>query len=229
MNKYTSKRFSKSIADRAVQELLYSPRLPQVVEEFESILQAEQEKRERFYDEVSEQHKAEFINGEIIVHSPVKLRHSMTSDNLFKLLSTYVQRHDLGYVGHEKLLIALTRNDYEPDICYFDSEKAKEFTLDQMKFPAPDLVVEVLSPTTEANDRGVKFEDYAVHGVSEYWIVDPEREFVEQYVLSEDGYELIVKVKRGVIAGHVIKGFEIPVRAIFDSHEQFTALQVVLA
>ncbi len=45
--------------------------------------------------------------------------------------------------------------------------------LAQSKFPAPDLIVEVLSESTEANDRGIKFEDYAAHGVVEYWIVDP--------------------------------------------------------
>jgi Uma2 family endonuclease len=97
-----------------------------------------------------------------------------------------------------------------------------------MKFPAPDLVVEVLSDSTEAIDRGVKFEDYALHGVAEYWLVDPEQESVEQYLLGEETYELAVKVKSGTIQSVVVPGFEIPVRAIFDPAEQFTALQALL-
>ena len=57
---------------------------------------AEAKKRRYFYDVVTEQQKAEFINGEIIVHSPVKLCHAVASDNLVTLLKMSVRRHDLG-------------------------------------------------------------------------------------------------------------------------------------
>lgn len=211
-----------------VQQLVRSPRLPQLTRQLQAILRAEQEMRERFYEEMSGAQKVEFINGKIIVQPPVKLRHSVASGNLFALLNAYVQKHALGYVGHEKLLIALTRNDYEPDICFFTQEKAAAFAPDQMKLPAPDLVVEVLFDSTEAIDRGVKFEDYALHGVAEYWLVDPEQESVEQYLLGDEAYELAVKVKSGTIQSTVVSGFEIPVQAIFDAAEQFTALQALL-
>ena len=89
---------------------------------------AEAKKRRYFYDVVTEQQKAEFINGEIIVHSPVKLRHAVASDRLMILLNVFVQKHGLGIVFHEKILIVLNRNDYEPDICFFGPEKAKAFT-----------------------------------------------------------------------------------------------------
>ncbi len=190
---------------------------------------AEAKKRRYFYDVVTEQQKAEFINGEIIVHSPVKYQHNQASFRLAGLLSAYVQRRDLGSVGHEKLLITLTRNDYEPDICFFRSEKARNFAPDQSKFPAPDLAVEVLSDSTETVDRGIKFEDYAAHGVDEYWIVDPVAETIEQYLLQEGVYRLAVKVKTGTIASTVVTGFEIPVRAVFDGTEQLAALQAILA
>lgn len=150
------------------------------------LLEEERDKRKKFYEHISEQEKAEFINGEIVIHSPAKLRHILASKNLFALLDAYVRKNNLGLVGYEKMLIALSRNDYEPDICYFNPAKAQTFSLDQMKFPAPDLVVEVLLPSTEAADRGIKFEDYAAHGVAEYWIVDPEQGFLEQYVLQDN-------------------------------------------
>ena len=70
-------------------------------------------------------------------------------------------------------MISLTRNDYEPDICYFNKEKSQHFTDDQLLFPAPDLVVEVLSKSTEQTDRTIKFKDYENHNVLEYWIIHP--------------------------------------------------------
>ena len=137
--------------------------------------------------------------------------------------------HWASYWTREDFSIILTRNDYEPDICFFGPEKAKAFTPSQSKFPAPDLIVEVLSESTEANDRGIKFEDYAAHGVAEYWIVDPVAETIEQYLLQEGIYRLAVKVKTGTIASTGVTGFEIPVRAVFDGAEQLTTLQTILA
>lgn len=52
--------------------------------------------------------------------------------------------------------------------------------------------------------------------MSEYWIIDPDKEIVEQYALRGDAYELLLKVKHGILQSHAISGFEIPVRAIFD-------------
>ena len=211
-----------------VQQLLRSPGLPVYVRQFQSLLQAEREKRKRFYEEMSEQQKTEFINGEIVVQSPAKLRHTIASKNLLTLLDIYVQKHGLGFVGHEKMLITLTRNDYEPDVCYFGPEKARTFTPDQMRFPAPDLVVEVLSPSTEANDRGIKFVDYAAHGVAEYWIVDPDAEMIEQYVLEGEIYQLRVKTDTGTVRSVAVKGFAVPVCAVFDEAEKLAAVRRIL-
>jgi Uma2 family endonuclease len=209
--------------------LLRSPRLPEAMRRLQAVTRAEAKKRRYFYDVVTEQQKAEFINGEIVVHSPVKYQHNQASLRLATLLDAYVRRHALGAVGHEKLLIILTRNDYEPDICFFGPAKAGAFTPGQSKFPAPDLIVEVLSESTEAVDRGIKFEDYATHSVAEYWIVDPVAEIIEQYLLQDSVYQLAVKVKTGTIASTIVAGFEIPVRAAFDGAEQLAALQAILA
>jgi Uma2 family endonuclease len=217
-----------AVANQAVEMLIRSPHLPEAMRRLRAVTRAEAKKRRYFYEVVTEQQKAEFINGEIVVHSPVKMRHSVASENLFTLLKTHAQKRDLGVVFHEKILIILIRNDYEPDICFFRAEKAGSFSPDQSKFPAPDLIVEVLSESTEAIDRGIKFEDYAAHGVAEYWIVDPTAETIEQYLLQEDVYRLALKVKTGTIASEVVTDFEIPVRAVFDGAEQLAALQAIL-
>jgi Uma2 family endonuclease len=65
-----------------------------------------------------------------------------------RLLATFVEVRELGEAFTEKALVCLTRNDYEPDICIFGTEKSKSFASDQMQFPAADFVIEVLSEPT---------------------------------------------------------------------------------
>ncbi len=215
--------------DTLLRQLVQSPRLRLLADEIEHVLDRERAARRRFYDTMTEGDKAEFINGEVVVQSPVKLEHNRASKLLLRLLDSYVDLHGLGYVGHEKLLVTLTRNDYEPDVCFWSRAKADTFERGQMRFPAPDLVVEVLSPSTEAVDRGVKFDDYAAHGVTEYWLVDPTAEVVEQYVLDGDRYGLRLKVHDGPLASVAVPGFEVPVRAVFDEQANLAALRAVLA
>lgn len=215
--------------DAIAENLLKSPKLGLYVQQFQNVLQSEEKKRQAFYAQITLSDKAEFINGEMIFHSPVRLRHNNAGSLLYLLLKTYVNKHDLGLVGYEKLLISLTRNDYEPDICYFSKEKADMFSPNQMRFPAPDLVVEIVSPSTEKNDRGIKFEDYAAHGVAEYWIIDPKSEVVEQYVLKDGTYALLTKANNGLLHSMAVNKFTIPIRAIFDEAVNLTALQTLLA
>lgn len=208
--------------------ILESPRLPFYARQIQTILNDEQDARHRFYEAITEGDKAEFINGEPVFHSPVRLEHNQVGQLLLTLLSTYVRINDLGYVGYEKIMISLSRNDYEPDLCYFRKETAAQFKPRQMHFPAPDFIVEILSESTAAYDRGVKLVDYAAHGVGEYWIIDPTAEVVEQYLLHGDSYELAVKVIDGPLGSAAVPGFHIPVRAIFDETENVRALQIIL-
>jgi Uma2 family endonuclease len=88
--------------------------------------------------------------------------------------------------------------------------------------------VEVLSPSSEARDRGVKYEDYAAHGVAEYWIVDAEAEVIEQYVLESGRYALRMKSGSGVLESIAVEGFAAPVRAFFDDDANYDALREVV-
>jgi Uma2 family endonuclease len=197
-------------------------------EELKSLYDSEVKKRQRFYDEITESQKAEFINGEILMHSPVKIEHNQASLLLCMLMKSFVAKNHLGFVGIEKILVHLTRNDYEPDICFFANEKANKFKKGQMLFPAPDLVVEVLSQSTEYNDRVIKFDDYAKHGVNEYWIIDSQSEIIEQYLLNNGTYELLLKSNNGIINCKTIEGFEIPIISVFNENENLKALKELL-
>ncbi len=211
-----------------IKQILEAPHAYLILERAQAILNDEKEKRLNFYDEVDESQKVEFINGEIVVHSPVRLKHNQINGLLHQMINIYVAQNQLGFVGIEKILIALTRNDYEPDLCFFGNEKANSFTDEQTIFPAPDFIVEILSPATAERDRGIKFSDYAAHGVAEYWIIDPKEETIEQYFLEEQRYQLHIKVKEGTIRSQVISDFEIPIRAVFSPAENFKALQQLM-
>ncbi len=102
-----------------------------------------------------------------------------------------------------------------------------------MLFPAPDFVVEILSKNTAARDRGVKKDDYAAHGIPEYWIIDPFKQRIEQYILlsKKDTKYTPAKLYRldEEIESHAIKGFVIPVQAIFDEAVNIETLQELIA
>lgn len=200
------------------------------VEEVQQKLKEERKKREYFYNEVAEFKKSEFILGEIVIHSPVKKEHNDVLNNLHLLINAYVRKNKLGYIGIEKILIALSRNDYEPDLCFFKNEKSTAFKEGQSIFPAPDLVVEILSKSTKNNDYGIKFEDYLAHNVTEYWIIDPIKKVVELYRINQKKeYELILKSGTGIITSEVINGFEIKIQSIFDETVSFEELERIMS
>ena len=214
----------------AVEPLLKSHLFPTYVEQMQRYFDAEREKREAYYDWLKPNIKAEFINGEVLMQSPAKDRHTIASKNLSSLLDAYVEKHNLGFVGVETALVSLTRNDYLPDICFFLPNKADFFTLDQMHHPGPDFVVEILSPSTERTDRGVKANDYADHDVAEYWLVDPVNEIVEQFFLENGRFELHLKVKTGRLESRrVVDGFKIEVEAVFSGSRRNAELLRILS
>ncbi len=137
----------------------------QQMKRLQAMIEDEHSRRKDFYQWVTEDFKAEFINGKIVVHSPVRKRHWEASDFLSRLLSIYTSIKKIGKVGTEKVMISLTRNDYEPDLVFFSKEKAEAFEEDQVLFPAPDFVVEILSKSTAKVDKTVKKDDYALHRI----------------------------------------------------------------
>ena len=215
-----------------VEKILARPDAQILIDRASSLLLSEKQKRHSFREWLDEDKKAEFINGEIIMHSPVKKKHWSASGNLAFLLELYARINDLGRIAVEKALIALTRNDYEPDICFFSKEKASLFTDDQMIFPAPDFVVEILSKSTAKKDKGIKHQDYAAHGIREYWIIDPNHKSIDQYILIGDETEYLPAKTFSYgedIKSFVIEGFEVPVSSVFDDTSNYETLQSLLS
>ena len=214
-----------------ISKILKRPSAALIVKEVQQKLKDERQRRQEFYDIITEDDKAEFVNGEIMFHSPVVKIHNDVTGNLYKLLDTYVEEKGIGWVGVEKILTQFTRNDYEPDICYFGIEKTAKFKSKQLLFPVPDFVVEVLSKSSKKtieHDTKTKYNDYEMHGVPEYWIVDPHEKTVKQFILENKKYRLVELATDGVIRCQTIQGFNIPTAAIFDGKENRKALKAIL-
>ena len=91
-----------------------------------------------------------------------------------------------------------------------------------------DLVIEVLSKNKK-RDKKIKFEDYEEHGVIEYWIINAQGKTVAQYILKNKKYSLKLETDVGMIESKTVKGFKIPIKAIFDKKENIKALTNILA
>jgi Uma2 family endonuclease len=211
--------------------ILDTPQAPLILQRAQAILDREARNRQKFYKWRDEDKKAEFINGEVVVHSPALHRHNSTMLLLASLLNMYVNDRKLGLVLAEKALVELTRNSYEPDVCFFGPEKASQITDDQLYYPAPDFIAEVLSKSTEKYDRETKFADYAAHKVAEYWIIDPLRRTIEQYEIDADTEEYALTGAFGIkdtVTSQAVSGFSIPVRAVFDANANMMALRSLL-
>jgi Uma2 family endonuclease len=201
----------------SVEQILASPRAAHIAEQLQAALQAEAERRTTFREWVTPDMKAEFINGEVVLHSPAWARHNQAAGRLYTLLHLHVELHDLGQIGIEKWMVALSRNDYEPDVCFWRKEVAATFLPDQLLFPVPDFIAEVLSDTTRHRDLDTKLVDYAAHGVGEYWVVDPETQTVSQYLLADEAYHLHLRSDSGVVRSVAVAGFVLPIPALFGA------------
>lgn len=215
-----------------VADLLDAPDAQLILNQVQQELNEEKKRRHDFYEWLTDDVKAEFINGQVIMHSPVKRKHLVASKLLVNLLLNYANKYDLGEVDTEKAMVSLTRNDYEPDICFWRKEVVNTFDDEMMQHPAPDLVIEILSKSTAKRDRGIKFEDYAAHGVREYWLIDPTRQTIEQYGLDTDfmAFDALGNFHLDdTIEARTVTGFRVPVRAVFEREANNAAMTALLS
>jgi len=154
----------------------------------------------------------EILNGQLIMTPPPITEHQGASGTLHGYIWPHVHRHRLGKVFSAPVGVTLDDdNGLQPDLVYVSSERSHIISRRGIE-GAPDLVVEILSPSTRRYDRGAKLRRYAAAGVPHYWIVDPRTRALEVYVLSGDSYELTGMHGPGsVFRPTLFPGLEIPI------------------
>jgi Uma2 family endonuclease len=120
----------------------------------------------------------ELIDGEIVVNPPL-FRHQKA---LWEITATVMPLMKKGTACLAPSGLHFDDgNSFEPDLFRISPENDQCFLEDDGRYwhGAPDLVIEILLPSTASNDRGSKFDTYEKNGVREYWMVDPDAKFTE--------------------------------------------------
>ncbi|HVR07807.1 MAG TPA: Uma2 family endonuclease [Thermoanaerobaculia bacterium] len=163
----------------------------------------------------------ELISGEHYVSPAPALKHQDIVVSLTRILSTFVRSHRLGKVLVGPVDVLFTQRDVvEPDVVYVSGAKADRLR-ERYVAGAPDLVIEVLSPSNRMIDRTKKYRLYEAHGVPEYWIVDPAAETLEVYRATNLGGPLALSGELSLAAGDVLEtpllpGLRIPLSEVFE-------------
>ncbi|MDR0587211.1 MAG: Uma2 family endonuclease [Treponema sp.] len=139
--------------------------------------------------------RAEIINGELFMMAPPLTQHQLILSELFFIIKRFLQGKPCKVIPAPFGVRLFPRDDLsddtmvEPDITVIcDPDKID----DRGCNGAPDMVIEILSPSNKRHDQLRKFNLYLDAGVKEYWVVDPEQESIQVHVLREDRYTTAV-------------------------------------
>ena len=157
----------------------------------------------------------ELLDGELVVVPAPSMFHQTTSKKLFWKLEL-LEELGLGLVFYAPADVVFSDTDtLQPDIVFISTERAHIITEQNIR-GAPDLVIEILSPSTASRDRNFKRALYERHGVKEYWMVDPDAKNVTVLLLGESGFELVGIYGEGqTLASPTLSGFRLNVDDIF--------------
>jgi Uma2 family endonuclease len=161
--------------------------------------------------------RREVVDGELFVTPSPLSKHQLVVSRTAAPFFLFLHDHPIGELFTAPLDVILSDYDVlKPDLLFILNEHLS--IIQDWVRGAPDLVVEVLSPTTARQDRGPKLKAYARFGVPEYWIVDPDKRAVEVYRLARTGYpEPRRFLEPDILASPLLPGFALPVQDIFKS------------
>lgn len=139
----------------------------------------------------NDRNRYEILEGDLAVNPAPNTAHQTVVLNLGALLRDHVRRHDLGrvFIAPTDVLLSDT-TIVQPDILFISRERETILRREHVR-GAPDLMIEVISPTSARTDRHTKQRIYARYGVPHYWLVDPEQRSIEAYTVVGTGYSQV--------------------------------------
>lgn len=125
-----------------------------------------------------EDFREELIGGEFVMMAPASTNHTFTAGNIFGIFWSYLKRKKCTPISDGSTVFLTEEDHFVPDVMVVCNP---DIIRPDGVYGTPDLVVEVLSPSTARSDKTRKKEVYARCGVREYWIVSPGDKSVEVY------------------------------------------------
>ena len=160
----------------------------------------------------------ELLNGELMMVPAPNIKHQRVLRKLLIRLDRFTHKHGLGEVHVAPVDVVLSNTDVvQPDLLFIS--RAREHTITEENVQgAPDLVIEILSPSTADRDGGYKHALYGKHGVLEYWIVDPTSETIAVHRQRDGRLEPAGTFARGnSLATPLLEGLQLDLDGIFAS------------
>ncbi|MBE3588882.1 MAG: Uma2 family endonuclease [Thermoanaerobacteraceae bacterium] len=158
----------------------------------------------------------QLIGGKLVMTPSPSTFHQFVLVRLLGHLLNYQAKENKGAVLVSPLDVYFNQEEtFQPDIIFISKERSHIIEHNKIN-GAPDLVVEILSPSTAYYDLRKKYRVYERYGVKEYWIVDPEDETVEIYLNHDGRFLMHQHVKRqGVASSVILDGFNVELAELF--------------
>ena len=168
------------------------------------------------YLNTPEDKRYELLDGELIMVSSPSIPHQRAERKLGTRIDRFVERRDLGEMFFSSTDVILSDTDVvQPDLLFISRERMHIIAHNAIH-GAPDLVVEILSPSTAQRDLTFKRRLYAKHGVKEYWQVNIDERRVTVLSLGGNDYEVAAVYDSGeTLTSPVLPGFTLAIDEIF--------------
>ena len=161
----------------------------------------------------------EIIDGMLYMTNAPDPEHQYAVGEIFAQIRNFAKANNLGVVYTAPIEVHLPgiAQPVQPDVL-FVSQARREIVKPKFIEGAPDLIVEVLSPSTYRTDRKVKFDAYERAGVREYWIVNPKTHSIEVWTLARGEYALRGDCGPGErVTSDVLSGLDLLTDTVFGA------------
>jgi Uma2 family endonuclease len=159
----------------------------------------------------------ELLNGQIYFIASPKPSHQRISLRLSYFLAACVIPNNLGEIFTAPMDVVFTEYDtFQPDLLFITKEILNIIGENKIE-GSPDLVVEILSPSNDANEMSYKRHIYESKGVKEYWLINVEKQMLTLYKQIDNELRWQKDIQKNeVLKSEIIQGFELKLSNIFE-------------